>query len=208
MKPLITKVVTINQQNEDPNSAWAKARFNWLKQLAIRFRILDPQQFKDPPLPLQSTTATTQTDTEHQATRTSGDQTTMNPSVCIQQSEISDTTDMIVVNRQKDAAVVAAPKLTLDPTTTIATDQTDIHMNLQKVDLDGIPIPKEFDTDFLPPINRCQIAWWDETHPKVNIGSSGNKKVGKDDIQIRFPRDEDGNVEIKKGIYNTHVEKK
>ena len=112
MKPLITKVVKINQQNKGPHTAWAKARFNWLKQLAIRFRILDPQQFKDPPLPLPKTAEHTQTNTAHQTTTTTNNQTTTSPSVCTQQSEISEITDMITVNKQKDAAVVAAPKLT------------------------------------------------------------------------------------------------
>ena len=42
----------------------------------------------------------------------------------------------------------------------------------------------------------------------MTIGSSGNKKVGNEDIQIRFPHDENGTVDIKNGKYNTHVEKK
>ena len=51
MKPLVTKVVTISQGSSDPTSAWAKARFNWVKQLGIRFGVIDPTKDRDPPMP-------------------------------------------------------------------------------------------------------------------------------------------------------------
>ena len=39
------------QGSNDPNSNWAKASFNWAKQLAICFGVLDPMVVPDPPLP-------------------------------------------------------------------------------------------------------------------------------------------------------------
>ena len=50
MKLLVTKIVTISQGSSDPASLWVQAHFNWLKQLVIRFGLLDPTQFCDPPL--------------------------------------------------------------------------------------------------------------------------------------------------------------
>ena len=51
MRPLVTKVVVISQGSDDLNSPWARAHFNWFKQLAIRYGKLDPTKFRDPPLP-------------------------------------------------------------------------------------------------------------------------------------------------------------
>ena len=42
MCPSATKVKKINQASSDPSSNWAKARHAWVKQLAVRFGMLDP----------------------------------------------------------------------------------------------------------------------------------------------------------------------
>ena len=51
MRPCVTKVVTISQGSDDPNNPWARAQFNWFKQLAICYGKLDPTKFCDPLLP-------------------------------------------------------------------------------------------------------------------------------------------------------------
>ena len=51
MRPLVTKVVIIGQEINDPNNPWAQAQFNWFKQLSIQYDKLDPTKFCDPPLP-------------------------------------------------------------------------------------------------------------------------------------------------------------
>ena len=49
MKPLMTKVVTVSQCSTDSSSPWARDRFRWKKQLAIRFGVLDLTKYRDPP---------------------------------------------------------------------------------------------------------------------------------------------------------------
>ena len=51
MKPLVSKLVIISQGSSNPSSPWARARFNWIKQLAICFGKLVPTKFRDPPIP-------------------------------------------------------------------------------------------------------------------------------------------------------------
>ena len=39
------------QGTNDPHTAWAKASFNFAKQMAIRYGKLDPRTTPDPPMP-------------------------------------------------------------------------------------------------------------------------------------------------------------
>ena len=48
MRPKIYQVKKVNQGSGNPESAWAKARFCFMKQLAIRFGQLDPTKIEDP----------------------------------------------------------------------------------------------------------------------------------------------------------------
>ena len=48
MKPKVKNVERISQGSSDPESPWAKARFAFMKQLAIRFGKLDPTKESDP----------------------------------------------------------------------------------------------------------------------------------------------------------------
>ena len=50
MKPKVSQVGKVSQGSHNPDSAWAKARFNFIKQLAIRFGKLDPTKVSDPAL--------------------------------------------------------------------------------------------------------------------------------------------------------------
>ena len=62
---LITKIQTIqqvSQGSDDPTTPWAKARFNFVKQLLIRFQLLDPTTMVDPiAVPLTKQEQTVQT---------------------------------------------------------------------------------------------------------------------------------------------------
>ena len=48
MKPQVKNVENISQGSSDPEASWAKARFAFMKQLAIRFGKLDPTKESDP----------------------------------------------------------------------------------------------------------------------------------------------------------------
>ena len=71
MRPLVTRVQKISQGSDDPTCPWARGRYNWIKQLAIRFGILDPTQFRDIPLPktTSGTCATTEDPIRHEVNK-------------------------------------------------------------------------------------------------------------------------------------------
>ena len=51
MKPQVRIVPKVSQGSNNPDSSWAKARFRFMKQLAIRFGKLDPTKVLDPVIP-------------------------------------------------------------------------------------------------------------------------------------------------------------
>ena len=64
MNALVTKVQVINQASTDPSSNWAKARYCWVKQLAIRFGKIDIKKYRDPQEANNITTKSIDTCTE------------------------------------------------------------------------------------------------------------------------------------------------
>ena len=48
MKPKIQKIQQVSQGSHDPTTPWAKARFNFVKQLLIRFQLFDLTTMVDP----------------------------------------------------------------------------------------------------------------------------------------------------------------
>ena len=48
MKPQVSQVGKVSQGSHNPDSKWAKARFKFIKQLAIRFGKLDLTKVSDP----------------------------------------------------------------------------------------------------------------------------------------------------------------
>ena len=63
MKPKIQKIQQVSQGSDDPTTPWAKARFNFVKQLLIRFQLLDPTKMVDPiAVPLAKQEQTVQTE--------------------------------------------------------------------------------------------------------------------------------------------------
>ena len=51
LEPEKIKIKSVPTANFDAHSNWAKATFNWTKQLAICYGVLDPITEKDPPMP-------------------------------------------------------------------------------------------------------------------------------------------------------------
>ena len=51
MNPQVLTVSKISQGSNDPDKPWSKARFCFMKQLAIRFGKLDPTKILDPAIP-------------------------------------------------------------------------------------------------------------------------------------------------------------
>ena len=59
------------------------------------------------------------------------------------------------------------------------------------------PIERKYDPDLQGKLSLHQIVWWDETHRKCLIGGQNPSKT----IQMIFPRDKDGKIDIKNGEY-------
>ena len=51
LQPEKIRIKTVPTGNFCAHSNWAKATFNWSKQLAVAFDVLDPRQVPDPPMP-------------------------------------------------------------------------------------------------------------------------------------------------------------
>ena len=63
MEPKIQTIQQVSQGSHDPTTPWAKARFNFVKQLLIRFQLLDPTTMVDPiAVPLTKQEQTVQTE--------------------------------------------------------------------------------------------------------------------------------------------------
>ena len=60
------------------------------------------------------------------------------------------------------------------------------------------PVEKRFDGAIQGKLALDQIVWWDETHRKCLIGGQNPSKS----IQIIFPRNEDGKIDIQNGQYS------
>ena len=128
LKPVKIKVKKRPQGTKDPHTAWAKASFNFAKQLAIRYGKLDPRVTADPPMP----------------PRVGNEEETEND----QQQQTS--------NR------VFGPE----------------------------PLPDYFDPEKLEPLDRCQVAYWDETHRVCDLKSQEASTSRGVDFVYRYPRDE------------------
>ena len=51
MKPQVLIASKVSQGSNDPDAPWSKARFCFMKQLAIRLGKLDPTRVLDPAIP-------------------------------------------------------------------------------------------------------------------------------------------------------------
>ena len=51
LSPVSINIKKVPQGSNNAHSKWAKASFNWAKQLAICFGVLDPRTTLDPPMP-------------------------------------------------------------------------------------------------------------------------------------------------------------
>ena len=61
-------------------------------------------------------------------------------------------------------------------------------------------IPEWFDEEKVAPLELQQIVWWDETHQKCVIG---NQLLVGQDGYFKFPRSENGEIDIENGQYKT-----
>ena len=67
-------------------------------------------------------------------------------------------------------------------------DFSDLPEDSKIYNLDGVEIEDCFDPRKLIKYPRHGVAFWDETHPEVVIGSVKNKQKGKEQVQVRFPQ--------------------
>ena len=66
--------------------------------------------------------------------------------------------------------------------------------------------PSWYDKEQLPYLTSIQIVFFDEIHVQQVCGPPVTSKVNKHNI--RFPRDEEGNVDVKNDQYGTNNEPK
>ena len=64
------------------------------------------------------------------------------------------------------------------------------------MDPSGNPIPDVYDPRKLTLLSRHQVAFWDETHPKVIISTGKVKKLPNKNVEVKFPWNEDGTFDI------------
>ena len=61
------------------------------------------------------------------------------------------------------------------------------------MDPSGYPIPNEYDPRKLTLLSRHQVAFWDETHPKVVISTGKTKNLQNKKVEVKFPWNKKGN---------------
>ena len=77
------------------------------------------------------------------------------------------------------------------------------YRNLQQIPLDqrlldpsGNPIPDEYDPRMLTLLSRHQVAFWDETYPKVVISTGKIKNLQNKNVEVKFSQNKEGNFNI------------
>ena len=72
-----------------------------------------------------------------------------------------------------------------------------------KINVTGI-VPQEFDKDKLTCFSSDQLVTWDEVHRKVQPGTDdeGSLPVTNNDSIMKFPRDQNGKLDIDNGAYS------
>ena len=65
----------------------------------------------------------------------------------------------------------------------------------------GKSIPDKFDPWRLTLLSRHQVAFWDETHPKVIVSTRKIKKIPNGNVEVKFHKKEKGHFNISSGCY-------
>jgi hypothetical protein len=60
-------------------------------------------------------------------------------------------------------------------------------------------IPKWFDAKQMSKLKMAQAVWWDKKHKKCIIGGQQGRKTTN---FVRFPRDDNGKIDLVNGSYN------
>ena len=63
-------------------------------------------------------------------------------------------------------------------------------------------VPSCYDKTQLPSLTSTQLAFFDEVHVKQVCGPPS--KIHSNECNIVFPRNEEGEVDVKRGVYNTN----
>ena len=75
------------------------------------------------------------------------------------------------------------------------------------LDPSGKSIPDEYDLHRLTLLSRHQIAFWDETHPKVIISTGKIENLRNKKVEVKFPQNKEGNFNLTSYRY-TKLQKK
>ena len=251
MNALVTAVEVVSQGSYDITSNWAKARFPWVKQLAICYGVLDPRKVRDPPLPLTKDEENKKMATDLlydlvdnaiaisirvSAIKKGEKEGTLDESIAseIERNEVSKCVEILLNEvetmfpslRLEDISDddvsldlgsdcnSSMSNETLDGWASDESvqqgeriDLSDIPEDNTKIyDLDGIEILECFDPRKLTKFHIAGTVWWDETHPDCKIGTAKNKRDRGIQVQVRFPRNKDGDVDVKNGTYSDKLE--
>ena len=101
--------------------------------------------------------------------------------------------DMVNLTKETVTKTVSGKPIINDPQCS--------HLLPELYDIYGNVIPPCFDPRRLTRLELEQIAWWDETHPNLKIGTVTNKAVNNERVQVRFPRYYFGNLNAESGLY-------
>ena len=82
-----------------------------------------------------------------------------------------------------------------------------IPLTIKLQDPSGRNIPDVYDPRKLRLLSRHQVAFWDETHPKTIVSTGKIKNLPDKDIEVRFPRNSEGSLNIVSGFYGAPSEK-
>lgn len=197
LQPLVTPIKKRSQGSSDVSSKWCNACYNWVKQLAIRLKVFDPKVMVDPKVEAEKkrgggnnandTAASPTKDASHEHDI---DVMLTNRSNCVGRSSVS-----TIINKNKQQENTEE----MENNANNVTSPVEIPF---PIDIYGNTIPPMFDGNKLTPICRHQIVFFDETHQQCLLGSAGVAKlVNGKEVQVRFPKDEKGNIDIINGTY-------
>ena len=76
-----------------------------------------------------------------------------------------------------------------------------IPLDIRLKDPSGNDIPGEYDPRKLTLLSRHQVAFWDETHPKVVISTGRIKHLPGKNVEVKFPWNKEGIFDISSSDY-------
>ena len=198
LDPLVTAIRKVPSQSMDVHKPWSRARFRWMKWLAICFGVLDPTTMMDPPMPEQG-------EDDDETPSKALDVSAEADSSRVPDPTLADATaDAAAPNREEDPAVgyhydpVTRASIEIEEDEESDAEEEyeydDDHSMPKLQDPKGNDIEDCFDPRQQPKFSEWNVAWWDETHPKCVLGGKHQAAMGKKK-QARFTCNKKGKLD-------------